>query len=65
VRPSGYELDKLPLLIPLQILAKQIIVGIDGEIAEHELNSLFVYLRYLVQHLSPPESGMVVRSMPA
>jgi hypothetical protein len=65
VRPSGYELDELPLPIPLQILAKQIIVGIDGEIAEHELNSPFVYLRYLVHIYLPRKAGMVVRSMSA
>jgi hypothetical protein len=33
----------------LQILAKRIMVDIDGEILEHQLNSPFVYLRTLSQ----------------
>jgi hypothetical protein len=38
-------------------LAKRIIVDIDREIIEHELNSPFVYLRFLVQALSTPGKG--------
>lgn len=58
----GYEFDKLPLRILLQFLVKRIVVEIDGELVVHELNSPFACLRSLVQNLSPPEAGMVVRN---
>jgi hypothetical protein len=47
----------------LQILAKRIIVDIGGEIGEDILSLPFAYLRSLMQNLSTPEAGMVVRNM--
>ena len=41
----------------LQILAKRIIVGIEGEIVEHKFISPFVYLRSFPQNLFTPGSG--------
>jgi hypothetical protein len=43
----------------LQILAKRIIVGIDGEIVEHELNSPLPIFALLSKIFLPPETGMV------
>jgi hypothetical protein len=51
------RLDKTQQGVLLQILAKRIIVGADGEIVDYELNSPFVYLRSLVQNLSTPGNG--------
>ena len=47
----------------LPILAKRIIFNIDDEIVNHELNLLLLYLRSLLQNLSTPGAGMVVRNM--
>ena len=55
--------DSQRVTILLQIRAKRIIVDPHSKIIERELNSPFVYLRSLVQNLSPPEAGMVVRNM--
>ena len=46
--------DVLPLL---QILAKRIIVDVEGEIVEAKLNKPVSYLYSLEQHLSAPRSG--------
>ena len=41
----------------LQILAKRIIVDVTGALIDYELNSLFVYLRSLIQNLSASGNG--------
>ena len=41
----------------LQIWVKRIIVGIDGDVIEHELILSFAYLQSLLQNLSSPGSG--------
>lgn len=59
--PSSYA----SLFHVLADLARRIIVDIHSEIVEHELNPPCVYLRSLVQNLSSPKAGMVVRNMSA
>jgi hypothetical protein len=41
----------------LQIVAKQVVVGTDGEIIDHELNSPFAYLRDLADGIRPMRKG--------
>jgi hypothetical protein len=40
-------------------------VDADGETIDYAMNSPFVYFRSLVQDLSPPETGKVVRNRSA
>jgi hypothetical protein len=51
------RLDRKQQGILLQILAKRIIVDLDGKIIEHQLNSPFVYLHSVVQGLLTAENG--------
>ena len=59
------RLDEKKRSTLLQILVKQIIVDSTGEIIDYELNSPFVYLRSLVDNLSTPAKGKVVRNISA
>jgi hypothetical protein len=51
--PDDRDILLTTAAIPLQILAKQIIVTINNEIVEHELNPILRVLALLCKFISP------------